>query len=543
MCSACLAALVRERWGAARMLRSGGVDQFALAERTAALGLTQAAMLQDRFDAQRDALAPRFTELRALAPSLLTPEYTDQIGLSLLLSLPGDPGRAHEIEQLTALVRLRREGPTRETIDIAAGCLWDARSPLALEAAMTLADPRTRHDPWPRAIDWLAVAKACHERHERAWLAAAFLRARQRRWSARDLEDVPAELRDALTAEHSPPWIGAALEVGLASPDPLCRLECALALERTEEVARFASDPDEWLRALALFFLAERSDARCADTLRDGPDDLRHATLRRLPDVPSDDLVEPLLRALEQGGQHSRESAAWKLAGRMSRKQLDRVLAVAAREQDGRVLNALLRQERIGEADHLLRALTALRLLSLPWVSDALKDAVREQKIPADTLRDLVETHADAGLLPLAEVLLDRALDERIDRAVTRIAFLQTRELRVAACWVLSRSARMRGEREAPFRLSVAHAERYFGATETFMHALCAVLADDEGLLEVGYYDWLASLIGYCDDPAFFAAAKSTQLPAALQRISADERFWAYLRSGCDKFLEQIRGE
>jgi hypothetical protein len=260
--------------------------------------------------------------------------------------------------------------------------------------------------------------------------------------------------------------------------------------------------------------------------------------------VLPDDLIEPVLCALERGGESSRESATWKLAARLDADGIDRVVAVAVRERDGRVVNALVRPDQIAHGDRILRGLCAGDAHALSWGADALKDAVREAKIPAETVRALLESETDPsrvkGLLPLAEVLLDATLDERIDRAVTRVAFLQTTELRVAACWVLSRSARSRGEREAPFRLSIDHAQRYFGSVEALVAALCAVLADDAGLLEVGYYDWLASLVGYCDDRAFIAATAATPLPAALRRVSADDRFWAYLRSGCDKFLAQL---
>ncbi|MFN7975519.1 MAG: hypothetical protein U0166_24800 [Acidobacteriota bacterium] len=555
-CRACGAPLVpRHLYGAARMLRAGGVDSFDLARRVLELDPDLAGDLTRRFEAQHAVVLRCVDAVARLDEGLVLGGHAARLEAELFPRLPlpagglealGDPAALPLHATLAALHALRREGPARETFRAALGALGAPDPEIAAEAALVLCDPRTRLQPFCYEVDARAMASALE---------------------GIDLPAPAAAWRSAVLARSGAE--GVDLSAALASTDGMLALEAAVASSASTAIAGFLDHEDEQARAVAAFDLAAKGDARVARFLDEGPELFRHEVLRRLPDELPPGLFGPVLRALERGDEGSRESAAWKLAPLLDEASADRVIAVAARARDGRVLNALLRAGGMPVGAAVLRGIHDACLFALPWTADALRDAVRAARVPADAVADLLERASDedrlCGMLALAEELASTGggqapalrstgggqvadvpstgdVARRIDRAMTRAAFSPLgSKARLAAAWALYRSARARGERDPRYRLDLAGAQDVFGGADAAVAALLSVLDDDATLLEVGYYDWLAGLLSDASTD-LFAAAPDLSVPAiaSLERVAADDRFWAMLRSAARGLASRI---
>lgn len=305
-----------ERYGAARMLLSAGVDRYALAERVALLEPALASQLEGQYAAQWARVRHTLVQLRPLAQDLLLPGFEDAmedrwarlLPWSESLPWPEAPLQdsleaLHEnsplpdVRQVVALAALSRgQTSSRAMLSTALSCLYeDGR--FGLEAALAL----TRWRVWPRLRLW----KEQRERIERQARAI--------------LSGFPEQSARAAVA-----WVRAtgrepevdillSLREGLRHPDADVRFECALCLEDEAGLLAALDSLDPERVAEARRRLASLGSSRLLERLRwQGDADFARDVVRRLPTPPPPGALETLLAVSSQvEGGLARELHAW----------------------------------------------------------------------------------------------------------------------------------------------------------------------------------------------------------------------------------------
>jgi hypothetical protein len=282
-----------DRYGAARMLKSAGVDRFALGSRLAQLDADRVELLSSQYARQAAVIAMRVEEAMRVEASLLQTGFAAELEEMWIASLPLDEGalaaldveaegtleaihRSSPIARVRSMagVALTRRGSTdhaREAVALAAAA--DPR--LALESALSLSHWKHHGSLGPR--DRRALAQIAEQALDdpRLGLHAAILVAQSR----------PHDLRDALASTDRDLRFSAALIAG--DEDVLCA-----ALE------------DDGMRPFAERRLAQMGSPAAASILLQGNESSRANVIGRLEHPLSLPLLEALLSSIAPDVQH-----------------------------------------------------------------------------------------------------------------------------------------------------------------------------------------------------------------------------------------------
>ncbi len=389
-CRSCGCEVVNETlYGAARMLKSAGVDRFSLAGKLRELDPEQVRNLSRIYESQLAVVLRRCEEARLCETYLLQKTHSRRLEESLVPLLPMEkealgtlacgpigpygPELLPEIARssplpvtrtLAAIALLRQGRTEREFFAAVAAALHSEECELSREAALTLGHWRVRDLGRPYlfgsyfdggvgldARRLCGVARAVDPASPlRPWAAAAFALAR-----FSDGVLPPFETADADEAEE---WesFRAALRDGLTSSDPDLRFTCALALGDEVVVAGELYGDDEHKRPAARHFLARHKSPAIRRCLAEGSDEIRKEVLDDLwPPLP-DELVEPVLQAVEQGDADMRREGAQLLQPTLTPATVDRLVKLALRETDTGVFEILLGAEILPETNTVVRS-------------------------------------------------------------------------------------------------------------------------------------------------------------------------------------------
>ncbi len=326
-CGECTAELVPlPDFGAARMLRSGGVDRYALPERVKALSRNQHGALSARFDEEWGALQPRLEEARFVASFLITRGHVDELETALLSVVP-----------MSKELRAEMTGPPHPPFTEAGQLATiTEKSPFpGVTLLSTIAQVHTHtadHDV-QRQVAWRSAYETS-ERGGEAVLAtarAALIDQLEPRLDREDVERMSANLDRIAAQPGAAPWVAVArawllgprrrygraevqaeaeaafqalapeLRAALGGrADGDLRLCAALLLEDEPTLAKILGDADERRRERARRVLSAMGSDAIARDLADGDDEARRQIIRSLRHPLGTLQLESLLRVVER---------------------------------------------------------------------------------------------------------------------------------------------------------------------------------------------------------------------------------------------------
>ena len=507
-CRTCGAEVVDESlYGAARMLKHAGVDQFTIPARLASLDLDQRDNFSRIYQRHAVVVARHVEQLLFLQRHLRQQHWAAALEDELTAQLPwpddvlqrqsstpvelvGDPpaaaaATARTIQETTpidstralaAVVRLRLDDWS--SVNGAFDAFRSADAAVRTEAALALTSWRVQlavgpFDDARALVDELRVSPFVKEAAVR--LAAL----------TSDEITIPPEAADA----DRETAIGVALVRG-----DIDRLEAALAGDELECAAAGS--------ALARLGITDA----LAPVLGGGSDTVRthilHALSLARRSVPNLDAA--LLEIIEgTDDERLRELATRVAAPALSTVGALRVLRAAA--GDRRIIQSVLQRSELpaeGVAE-VLDQLLADGLFSLQQYG--LSSIVENDRLAGSFVPARfggVGAESAIELLGLAEMQLAQRDDEDLHRFVMEVVFgPHPSEVRTAAWWVLHRWYMRQGDHrgEGPLRLDVASVERFFGSVEVFVPRLTSVVRDRVALHEVTFADFASALFASTD--------------------------------------------
>lgn len=536
-----------ELYGAARMLRSVGVDQLSIPDRLAALEPDQTANYTRLYQRQSalvslvvdDAsFAERFLHRRGWA-ARLDDELTRQLPFdddgALPLRTSGDVP-VDDVARLTALVGsasvplvrtmaavalVRLARADRDALDLARSALWGSDPTLAEAAAMACAHWRPQHG----GLD-LPGSRELLEVLGRSEPSDAVLLAR-------------ATLGDTVE-------LSAAL---LGSVDGDDAFAVALVTGRVDELAAALSVPERRFAAAAALArhgavgpLAGRLESLDDDqlwTVLDGLDQLNRPVSALRAD----------LWAVTRQGEGSQRYVAAKLLLR-DRRPGDALTLLGEDPTDSDVIQyALQRAELTGrELDDFAAALVACgRFAEYQYGVSELADSGRlgDDFVPSQwpTVHDDERRH---GLLRFAERQLGARGDDALHRFVLSVVFGDyPAAVRSEAWWVLRRwYGTQTYAWTGPLVLDAAAVQKWFGEVARFLDRLVAFLEDPDGSGDLTLGEKVADLLRYTS--ADSVAGLTSHQPAfdrfvaALERLLDGASLPLLLASAVVRFLELL---
>lgn len=503
-------------FGAARMLKHAGVDQFTIPARLASLDPEQRDNYSRIYQRHAVVVARHVEQLLFLQRHLRQHHWAAALEDRLVAQLPwpddelqrnstppielvGDTpavaaATARTIQEespfettrdLAAVARLRLDDWS--SFDGAAGAFGSSDATVRSEAALALTSWRARlavgpFDGGQALIDELRASPLVMEAAVR--LAAL----------TSDAVTIPAAAADA----DRETAIGFALVSGDVE-----RLEAALAGDELERAAA----------GTALVRLGVTD--RLAPILRAGPDVVRGHILQALEFArrPVPDLGTALVEVVEDtADDRIRALAARVAASTLSTVGALRVVRAAAGDR-GIIQSVLQRSELppdgVAEVLDLLLADGLFSLQQYGLSSVVENDRLAASFVPA-RFAD-VDAEVKIELLGLAEMQLVQRDDESLHRFVVGIVFgPHPSEIRTAAWWVLHRWYMQQGDHrgEGPMRLDDSSVERFFGSVDVFIPCLIALVRDRDALHDATFADFAATLFGSAD-PTLIAAMQA----------------------------------
>lgn len=261
-------------FGPARMLRTGGVDKYALSDRVRALTRNEHASLAATFDVELASLGELRARIAAADGALLWPGHAEALEAQLLEQLPRH-GRAPtvpaELLSLEAVARVYAGERSREVLGLAYAALAQRGTPLAVEAALALVRASLVEGLYlearglPEALEG-APEVLEHDVDTRtplgAWLAVAEVYARR------------VDRHDARVA--------ARLQVALVHADDDLRLATALLVEDAAALEPFLRHVRADWASLARRELVRLGSTAALHVLTDGAPEAREEVLRTL---------------------------------------------------------------------------------------------------------------------------------------------------------------------------------------------------------------------------------------------------------------------
>lgn len=510
-CRTCGAEVVDEAlYGAARMLKHAGVDQFTVPARLASLEPEQVDNFSRIYQRHAVVVARHVEQLLFLQRHLRQQHWAAALEDELVAQLPwaddvlqrhstphvellGDTpvaaaATALKIQETTsidttravaAVVRLRLDDWT--SVNDAFDAFRSADPTVRTEAALALTSWRVQlavgpFDEMRALIDELRVSP--------------FVKQAAVRLAALTSDDVTIP-EDAADADRE-----TAIGVALVRGD-VDRLEAALAGDELERSAAGAG-----LVRLGV-------TGSLAPVLRAGPDFVRSHILQALTFArrPVPDLGDALLDIIEgTTDERLREVATRVAAPTLSTVGALRVVRAAA--GDRRIIQAVLQRSEL-PAEGVAEVLDQLLADGMFTLQQYGLSSVVENGRLADSFVPTrfagVDTETAIELLGLAELQLAQRSDEELHRFVMQVVFgPHASDVRTAAWWVLHRWYMREGDHrgEGPLRLEPAPIERFFGSVDVFMPRLTEVVRDRSALHEVAFSDFAATLFASAD-PAF----------------------------------------
>ncbi len=392
-CRSCGCEIVSDPlYGAARMLKSAGVDRFSIAGKLRELDPEQVQNLSRIYESQLAIVLRRCDEARLCEAYLLQGIHSRRIEEELIRLLPMEKDALHalasgpagpfesrpellpeiaggspiQVTRMLAAIALLREGCTKRDLVAAASAALHAQdAELALEAALGLAHWRVRglHRQFlfGRQYDGgvgidagrlVEIARSVNSHSPlHPWAAAAFTLAR--------FSDGTLPATETAAEEEAEEWeiFRDSLRGGLTSSDPDLRFTCALALGDEDILAGELDAEDEQRRAVARHYLARHKSPAVRHCLTEGSREVCTEVLDDLwPPLPKE-LVEPVLRAVERGDADMRLKGAHLLQPSLDEKTVQRLVKIACREADTRIFEILLGAESLPESKTVIRTI------------------------------------------------------------------------------------------------------------------------------------------------------------------------------------------
>ncbi len=423
-----------EHYGAARMLKSAGVDRFSLVPRLRQLDPEQVANLTRIYNAQLAVVARRVEELRFCENHLLQNGFSKRLEEDLVPTLPlekdqlaalaaGPQGSIGEERQalseiaesspiaLTralASIALLRLGYFKRTFAVASQALESDDRELALEAALAFAHWRVRVSPYElwwsaQAYEWGGASRGIDRGKLamvaegiqpgsplRPWAAAAVALAWFGEYGVVPDPYTPVRLRPAGTPPDAAPpdWLRTELQAGLTGRDPDLRFACAMALGEDYLVIPLLESDDTQKRAVARKFLTARNSPSIARLLLESPEDIREEIVNDLQSPLPGPLLEPVLEAALRSQGSVREQCVRLLAASLNETMVERLVKLGTAEKDAGLFRILLGADSLPLAREVVRAILKAGLF-VP-LSNSLLDAARHVDFTDEELVRLV---------------------------------------------------------------------------------------------------------------------------------------------------------
>ena len=507
-CRTCGAEVVDESlYGAARMLKHAGVDQFTIPARLQSLDPEQRDNFSRIYQRHAVVVARHVEQLLFLQRHLRQHHWAAALEDDLVAQLPW----ADDVLQRNSTPPVELVG---DTPVVAATTARTIQQTTPFETTRALAAVgRLRLDDWSSVSDTFdALRSADATVRTEAALALTSWRVQLAAGPFDDVRALIDELRGCPFVVEAAVRLAALTSDEMTIPDEAADVDretaIGIALVRGDiDRLEAALAGDDLERAAAGSALARLGvTGSLAPILRAGPDFVRTHILQALSLArrPVPDLDAVLIEVIEATtDERLRELATRVAAPTLSTVGALRVVRAAA--GDRRIIQAVLQRselpaEGVAEVLDLLIAdgLFSLQQYGLSSIVD--NDRLADTFVPRRFTE--VDSEIKVELLGLAELQLNRRSDEDLHRFVLSVVFgPHPSDVRTAAWWVLHRWYMHQGEHrgEGPMRLDRTSVERFFGSVDAFLPCLITVVRDRDALHEVSFADFAAVLFGSAD--------------------------------------------
>ena len=541
-----------ELYGAGRMLKNAGVDQFAIPERLAAMDQDQIDHFTRMYQRQAIVVARHIDDMSLVERFLRQSGWAEQLDDVLTLQLPmpdaqlkdltRSPSKAaNDSERLDELFATSPFPETRVLASIARmSCLpasLDAEIFDASRGALDSDDQQIRDEAALVFSNWRLLTSA------RAFAFRRPLADALRRCSFTD----DAALGLLLMGEDATPP-----QAMLASVDADVAFQAAMAFAEPETLVSALNIPDR--QFAAAWRLAQTQPAAAIGPLLGTfEDDEQVVILEQLrrTDCPLDMLHDSLIDRAQRGAPEVRSLAIGLVANMGRAEDACRLVALCCDDWSlhASTVQTILRKLTVGaDVEEFCRFLVNEGQFrsSQYGVSELATDGRLADNFVPSVWGHAGDDEARESLLRFAEEQLNARADETLHSFVLRQVFgLNSAHLRAQAWWVLKRwYARDTYGSSGPLQLEERALTKYFGSVVEFLDSFSLLLGDPATLAEITLQEKLADMLRYCDNTALPAivgnAAAFGRFAAALERVVRDVEIRQYLRSAIVRFYEHL---
>lgn len=568
-CRECGTELIpQEYFGAARMLKNAGVDQFTLAERVRTLDTDQLKNFERLYQKHFSILLRLVKEVEYCEEYLVQKNHDQKLFEELIAFTPFNEDQLKKYQPvetdnlsdilkssaidatktLAALALLRSgllegsETQQHECMQAAQSALQKSDARIALEAAFTLANWRMKLFPfpeWAQETDLQRIAElgtAVLDNPElQNWGAVCYwpLLEHQKNSFA---ENSPANLRNKVDENR----IREYLKAGLHSSDPDLRFCCALSLQNENDLALYLDDQEVQKQYLAAGILALNKSLHLSKFLQNSKNKEQLVSILYVlkPPLPKP-LQEALLQIIEKQPYQVMQRIFQLLEADWDENMERSLIQKAALHKEYDLFNLLVRSKKITNHDQAIDAYT-----ELPFTEKTSKsfDSIKMQyRFPNFFLKKIGAIHDQK----VDEILLDIAQEQIIkfqhpiflQWIMDRVFCDERDKIQRDAVWVLIRCQKQ-ADHFKPFIFTSQSIEKFF-TIQFFLERLTLFLKNDNLLKEVGIYEWAADLLESFDLNFSLLRVPDNLLKnfldALLNIITND--YWLFLRTAAVKCL------
>jgi len=540
-CRECGTGLVpQNQFGATRMLKHAGVDQFTLPQRLAELDPEQVSHFERLYQKHYAVVLDRVAELRLCESFLLQPIHAEKLQNDLIKRLPMSEPEQQELSQgpkgpfvnqperipeimnnspinlnkiLASLAWMRYQDYATNTndarifINTAKFALDNDDPAVAMEAAAALAHWRHTVEPFVYWIEWDKVA-AVGQQHldnpvTRLWAAVAV---------SQEAANEPAEKIKYLLAEAK------------QSSDKDLAFSAAICLYDNDLLAQYLDVDSEWQVEAAVIALAKNQATALGAFLETGKDSLVNEAIKKLQEPVNPKLISSLLKRITTDNKDLCERIFDQIKDQLDKSQM-RSLINSCETQHKADLLALIVESYLGSyPDEIIRAANKLDLYESH--SEEFEAAVNNNDfdLPVSAIPIFNQSSK-----PERQILFIRLADSMLRRdcenyqafyneLIKMILESDTEEVIAEAARTLHYNNR---NAKNVFTFTLVAIESIYPDTNDFIQRLTTIISNEAYIKNVNIEEWLTDFLSSYDPGKsdVYASLRSDVLQTYLQAL------------------------
>ncbi|VAW62066.1 hypothetical protein MNBD_GAMMA10-2962, partial [hydrothermal vent metagenome] len=540
-CRECGTGLVsQEQFGAARMLKHAGVDQFTLAQRLAELDPEQVVHFQRLYQKHWAVALDRVSELRLCEAFLLQPVHAEKLEHDLIKRLPlseqnleelSEGPKAPFVNQPERILEIANNSPidlnrtlanlawmrcqdyvtntstARSFINTAKQALYNEDPAVAIEAAAVLAHWRHSIEPFVYWIEWDKVAEVGQQHLDspvtQLWAALAVSK------------DTTSEVSEKV--KHL-------LEKAKQSSDKDLAFSAALYLQDNDLLAQYLDADSGWRVEAAATALAKNQATVLGAFFETGKDTLVRTAIKKLLEPINPKLIPSLLKRVTTDNEDLCEHIYCRIKGQLEPSQMLSLINVCEKQHKVHLLSLIVESSLETCPDEIISAVNKLDLLESH--SAALESAINNQgfDLPLSAIPMF-----NQGSKPERQILFVHLIDVMLRRhcdnyqvfynELVKLALESDSEEVVAkAASTLHRNS---SDADKIFVFTLDSIENIYPDLNDFIQRLTALISKTAYIKNVSIEEWVTAFLNSYDPEKsdVYASLRSDSLQTYLQAL------------------------